>query len=209
MKGIVWNAGYSAFGETNILIEAVENPLRYPGQYYDKETGLHYNYLRYYSPRVGRYITPDPIGLAGGNNPYVYVGNNPMNKIDPFGLVEGSACPRKSCWERYWEEVERNRVPGAEFFGLPTGFISGSLTALSFAGPWAAEQLAQRGATGAFESQKLARNAIYLKNYFPRLLSVGTAARLVGRASLVVTVFYVSADVTTLLYTWITFECKD
>jgi RHS repeat-associated protein len=87
MKRIVWKVGYSAFGETNILIEAVENPLRFPGQYYDKETGLHYNYFRYYGPRVGRYLTPDPIGLEGGINPYIYVLNDPLNKIDPHGLM--------------------------------------------------------------------------------------------------------------------------
>lgn|GEM_PF-3355954 len=62
------------------------NP-RLPGQYYDKETGLHYNHHRYYDPQTGRYITPDPIGLAGGLNPYVYVGGNPVNAVDPFGLT--------------------------------------------------------------------------------------------------------------------------
>jgi RHS repeat-associated protein len=60
----------------------------YPGQYYDPETGLHYNYFRYYNPQTGRYITPDPIGLEGGVNLFSYVVNNPMNLIDPFGLKE-------------------------------------------------------------------------------------------------------------------------
>jgi RHS repeat-associated protein len=85
-KGVVWKTGYGAFGEVNILIETIENPFRFPGQYYDKETGLHYNYFRYYSPKIGRYITPDPIGLEGGINLYVYAGNNPTNQIDSFGL---------------------------------------------------------------------------------------------------------------------------
>ncbi|MCF6247125.1 MAG: RHS repeat-associated core domain-containing protein [Desulfobacula sp.] len=58
----------------------------YPGQYYDAETGLHYNYHRYYDPMTGRYLTPDPIGLAGGINPFVYAENNPVNLIDPEGL---------------------------------------------------------------------------------------------------------------------------
>ncbi len=56
------------------------------GQYYDQETGLHYNYHRYYDPATGRYLTPDPIGLAGGINLYAYVENDPVNWVDPYGL---------------------------------------------------------------------------------------------------------------------------
>jgi RHS repeat-associated protein len=60
-------------------------PLRFPGQYFDPETQLHYNFHRYYDPVTGRYSTPDPLGLAAGPNPYVYV-ENPKIWIDPFGL---------------------------------------------------------------------------------------------------------------------------
>jgi YD repeat-containing protein len=58
---VVWKADYRPFGEIQVLIEKVENPFRFPGQYYDKETGLHYNYHRYYYPGLGRYLTPDPL----------------------------------------------------------------------------------------------------------------------------------------------------
>jgi RHS repeat-associated protein len=56
-----------------------------PGQYYDAETNLHYNYFRYYDPSIGRYITSDPIGLSGGNNTYGYVLQNPILLIDLRG----------------------------------------------------------------------------------------------------------------------------
>jgi RHS repeat-associated protein len=63
--------------------------LRFAGQYYDQETGLHYNYHRYYDTQLGRYLRADPIGLAGGVNLYAYVQNNPVNDIDPYGLQRG------------------------------------------------------------------------------------------------------------------------
>ncbi|WP_445367704.1 RHS repeat-associated core domain-containing protein [Methylomonas sp. BW4-1] len=67
-------------------MEAIDNPLRFQGQYYDAETGLHYNLNRYYDPNAGRFIHQDPIGLEGGNNLYQYV-SNPINWIDPLGLT--------------------------------------------------------------------------------------------------------------------------
>jgi RHS repeat-associated protein len=83
---IVWAAEYSAFGQARVHVAVIENSLRFPGQYYDSETGLSYNRFRYYSAELGRYITPDPVGLLGGSNGYRYVGNDPLNKTDPLGL---------------------------------------------------------------------------------------------------------------------------
>ncbi len=65
-------------------------PLRFPGQYYDAETGFHYNNQRYYDPALGRYLKADPIGLDGGLNVYAYAGSNPVNLFDPTGnLLKG------------------------------------------------------------------------------------------------------------------------
>ncbi len=83
---MLWSAVYSSFGEATINVAVVENSLRFPDQYYDSETGLHYNYQRYYDPETGRYITPDPIGLAGGINLFAYIQNDPVNWVDPWGL---------------------------------------------------------------------------------------------------------------------------
>ncbi|MCF8063364.1 MAG: RHS domain-containing protein, partial [Deltaproteobacteria bacterium] len=69
---IVWQAAYLPFGETVLIKEEIQNPFRFPGQYFDEETGLHYNYHRYYDPRTGRYLRPDPIGLIGGINLYIF-----------------------------------------------------------------------------------------------------------------------------------------
>ena len=83
---VVWAADYKPFGEATITVSTITNNLRFPGQYFDAETGLHYNYFRDYDPAIGRYIEWDPIGLRGGINPYRYTGNNPVNFIDTTGL---------------------------------------------------------------------------------------------------------------------------
>jgi RHS repeat-associated protein len=82
---IAWKAAYAPFGQEVSSVQTVENPFRFPGQYYDQETGLYYNYHRYYDPMTGRYVTPDPIGLEGGINLFTYVQNNPITFSDPSG----------------------------------------------------------------------------------------------------------------------------
>ncbi len=67
--------------------DALEQNLRYQGQYLDRDTGLHYNTFRYYDPDVGRFISPDPIGLEGGFNLFAYA-PNPVIWADPWGLAK-------------------------------------------------------------------------------------------------------------------------
>ncbi len=84
---VVWSAQYAAFGKATIEVEDVTNHLRFPGQYYDEETGWHYNWFRYYDPRAGRYVSADPIGfLRRDVNFYGYAENSPGTAIDPGGL---------------------------------------------------------------------------------------------------------------------------
>lgn len=83
---VVWAAEYKPFGDATITVSTITNNLRGIGQYFDQETGLLYNHFRYLNPQTGRYIEADPIGLAGGINPYTYVEDNPVRWIDPDGL---------------------------------------------------------------------------------------------------------------------------
>ncbi len=86
---VVWAATYSSFGKATVdAPSTVINNLRFPGQYWDEETGLHYNKHRYFDAKSGRYLRSDPIGLSGEINLYIYVLNNPLRYLDPLGLFE-------------------------------------------------------------------------------------------------------------------------
>lgn len=86
---LVWYGKYRAWGQLTFaesLVPNVHQPFRLQGQYYDPESGLHYNFHRYYDPNFGRFITQDPIGLAGGSNAY-FAFPNVQTWADPLGLA--------------------------------------------------------------------------------------------------------------------------
>ena len=105
----VGQQGWTAFGRTVPGPESRDTtPFRFRGQFEDEETGLHYNRYRYYDPEIGRYISPDPIGLEGGLNLYGY-GPNPVGWADPMG------------WKHYLE------VEDADNSGFkPSGMAGGA-----------------------------------------------------------------------------------
>ncbi|MFD8965932.1 putative T7SS-secreted protein [Streptomyces sp. NPDC059568] len=84
---IAWRSQATLWGTTAWARDSsTYTPLRFPGQYYDPETGLHYNLFRHYDPETGRYASPDPLGLAPAPNPVAYV-DNPYTGYDPLGLM--------------------------------------------------------------------------------------------------------------------------
>jgi len=83
---VVWSANYNSFGDATVdAFSTISNNHRFAGQYFDQETGLHYNWERYYDPQNGRYITTDLYFNFEGVNLYLYCKNNPLYSIDPKG----------------------------------------------------------------------------------------------------------------------------
>jgi RHS repeat-associated protein len=96
---VVWSAEYKPFGEATVdPASTITNNLRFPGQYFDVETGLNHSFRRDYNSVVGRYLQADPIGLNGGINKYLYVFNNPLRYQDPSGLYCISSAYDLSWW---------------------------------------------------------------------------------------------------------------
>ncbi|MFZ0870723.1 MAG: RHS repeat-associated core domain-containing protein, partial [Rhodanobacter sp.] len=109
---VIWRWSYqdNPFGEQQPTSSTgyVLN-LRYPGQYYDAESGTNYNVFRTYEPATGRYLQSDPIGLAGGVSTYAYVGGNPISNFDASGLYCSSSGGSTYC-----------SYPGGPSFIVPT-----------------------------------------------------------------------------------------
>lgn len=118
---LAWAAAYDTWGAVNENAKVAPDaatgpsqafcPIRFPGQWHDDETGLHYNRHRIYDPETGQYLSPDPIGLEGGLRPHGYV-DSPTTWTDPLGLA---MCPL--AWNRYLKGVENltgRKVPAGQ-----------------------------------------------------------------------------------------------
>lgn len=102
-QNIIWRWEGEAFGNTQAQeLAGFDINLRFPGQYFDSETNLHYNHFRYYDTQLGRYITSDPIGLDGGKNTYSYASQNSLSRVDILGLKD--CCSGKSCCKTKGDE---------------------------------------------------------------------------------------------------------
>jgi len=97
-QSVVWDAYYWPVGEIRSITGTASNNLRFPGQYYLVEYGLHYNWHRHYDPTLGRFIQADSLGFVGGPSVYAYVGSNPVFFVDPTGLERKPGKTSPSRW---------------------------------------------------------------------------------------------------------------
>lgn len=125
--------------------------LRFPGQYFDGETGLHYNYFRDYEAATGRYVESDPIGLRGGMATYVYVKNIPLVRIDSLGL-DDSFCMRdpSSCGWNFAPNKGPPGINGGVCITAFGGIVGGSLEAGATTQGCGYIQACGMGGVGAF-----------------------------------------------------------
>ncbi|MEW1902046.1 putative T7SS-secreted protein [Streptomyces sp. NPDC086147] len=115
---LAWRTRSTLWGTTTWTRDATTyTPLRFPGQYFDPESGLHYNYFRYYDPESARYLSQDPLGLDPAPNPATYV-QNPHTWSDPLGL---GPCPPRGERPNPFETREEARQAAYELAGIKPG----------------------------------------------------------------------------------------
>jgi RHS repeat-associated protein len=113
-QSIVWRWEGEAFGDIDAT-GLIEINLRFPGQYFDRETGQHYNNFRDYASKIGRYVQSDPFGLQGGLNLFMYANQNPIRFSDMSGLFPDGNNP--------FDGLPRSPFPDVDFICRVTGFL--------------------------------------------------------------------------------------
>lgn len=104
-KNVVWRATYLPYGEAYTILGSATLDQRFPGQWFQLESGLHYNWHRHYDPTTGRYLQADPLGMPDGPNRWAYVANSPLMDVDPDGRQKKSKrgpivyCPGVNSYE--------------------------------------------------------------------------------------------------------------
>ncbi|GFM66101.1 hypothetical protein PSCICJ_22190 [Pseudomonas cichorii] len=176
---IMWSAKYRAYGNLAALdVAEIDNPLRFQGQYFDTETGLHYNRHRYYNPGTGRFLTPDPIKLAGGLNNYRYV-PNPTGWVDPLGLssipIDCPGSRRSELNQKYGRtgdinndiNIRTRKETAAEFYraqGVEEARIPSHLNGIDFDQPVNVETLNRGKTVYQFQSPGAPQGNYYCLN---------------------------------------------
>jgi len=164
---VAWSAQYTAWGEAKQAISeaankaGARNPIRFQGQYFDEETGLHYNRYRYYDPNTARYLTQDPIRLAGGENLFQYAPNS-TGWIDPLGLNRFPQLTQKI------KDLKAGRDVTVCSFKEADAVLFGAFPdaqKVAGAGPKAPEKVSQNKKSFKLNPDAANRVAIYHKDY--------------------------------------------
>ena len=123
---LLWFGNYTGWGRLKEETKVTENayqPFRLQNQYADRETGLHYNFFRYYEPECGRFINQDPIGLWGGNNLYTF-GPHTSTWVDFLGLAGTGGDNDLGKMVEYQTMILSGFTPGIGKEGIPSGFVN-------------------------------------------------------------------------------------
>ncbi len=174
--GISWHSRSTIWGNTTWYRNATAyTPLRFPGQYYDPETGLHYNFFRHYDPETARYLTADPLGLVPTPNPVAYV-QNPHMWADPLGLAPKACTEEEHLFRgttRGWDASSGNQDVGF----TPTSTDPGVATTFARHSEQYGEAVVQVVPRSALEGVETARGYIAAEAEVGVHLSAGELAR--------------------------------
>jgi RHS repeat-associated protein len=166
---VVWSATYDSFGNARIGAQGITSNLRFPGQYHDAETGLHYNLHRHFDPETARYLSTDPYGQ--GLNHYAYSLNNPLTLIDPLGLCAVNTLGRYA-GTGFGAEATTWYAEQFNATGNPIYFVGGSFSALwtpetylqtalaLAAAPYAAAEIAAAGVHSVAAAARMAAKQV-------------------------------------------------